>query len=188
MRFSDTVFSVLMLPLPAVKCLGSWIAPGKEAAAETHATRCAQCCYMLLHVSNQQTNQGTPLSKSQQANIHTQEEFHRGVTNPCALCLPPVRGMDWLAMHMSFRLCYFFVLGFCGFCQARPAPYSSCLDDAIPEATWKVLVSPAGESYPIGMWVNDWAAGHLAAAVAQILIQERKCFMFLPTQVFFVTI
>ena len=120
--------------------------------------------------------------------IYTQEEFHRGVTNPCALCLPPVRGMDWLAMHMSFRLCCFFVLGFCGFCQERPAPYSSCLDDAIPEATWKDLVSPAGESYPIGMWVNDWAAGHLAAAVAQIVIQERKCFMFLPTQVFFVTI
>lgn len=102
--------------------------------------------------------------------IYTQEEFHRGVTNPCALCLPPVPGMDWLAMHMSFRLCCFFVLGFC---QARPAPYSACLDDAIPEATWKDLVSQ-GQSYPIGMWVNDWAAGHLAAAVAQIVIQETR--------------
>eukprot|EP00435_Cladocopium_sp_Y103_P053794 s886_g17.t1 len=58
-------------------------------------------------------------------------------------------------------------------CQAKPVPYVACLDNAIAVETLKDLVSPAGESYPIGIWVNDWAAGHLAAEVAQIVIQEK---------------
>ena len=88
--------------------------------------------------------------------------------------------MNWFALRTAFGACCLFAFGF--HCQARPAPDFQCLDDAIPKATWKDLVNPAGESYPIGMWVNDWPSGHLAAVVAQILIQETgklKCFMSL---------
>lgn len=34
----------------------------------------------------------------------------------------------------------------------------------------------AGESYPLGIWVNQWASGELTAAMAQILIQEKLGF------------
>eukprot|EP00435_Cladocopium_sp_Y103_P044894 s1772_g12.t1 len=50
---------------------------------------------------------------------------------------------------------------------------SSCLDGAVPEQALKALAElTTGQSYPIGIWVNDWAASHLAATVAQIVIQE----------------
>lgn len=34
----------------------------------------------------------------------------------------------------------------------------------------------AGESYPLGIWVNQWASGELTAAMAEILIQEKLGF------------
>eukprot|EP00435_Cladocopium_sp_Y103_P000432 s296_g1.t1 len=52
---------------------------------------------------------------------------------------------------------------------------ASCLDGAVPEQALKALADlTTGESYPIGIWVNDWAASHLAANVAQIMIQETQ--------------
>ena len=52
-----------------------------------------------------------------------------------------------------------------------PAALASCLTDAIPVAARKPLKGPAG-SYPLGVWVNDWAAGHLVAEMMTILMEE----------------
>ena len=30
------------------------------------------------------------------------------------------------------------------------------------------------EKYPLGIWANDWAAGHLTSDVVQIIIQDWK--------------
>ena len=30
------------------------------------------------------------------------------------------------------------------------------------------------EKYPLGIWANDWAAGHLTSDVVQIIIQDRR--------------
>ena len=43
--------------------------------------------------------------------------------------------------------------------------------DSQPEL--KDLVDAGGNSYPIGIWVNDWATGHLTATVAGIVIKDR---------------
>ena len=91
------------------------------------------------------------------------------------------------------RWCCF--LAFC--CQAE----ASCFQHAVPEHALKALADlTAGNPYPIGIWVNDWAASHLAANVAQIVIQETQmdpecshgaleCFTFVvPAFVFFLII
>ena len=48
----------------------------------------------------------------------------------------------------------------------------TCLDDAVPEGSLKDLVD-GGNPYPIGVWVNDWAAGHLIATMATVIIKEK---------------
>lgn len=53
---------------------------------------------------------------------------------------------------------------------ARVALSRLCFDSQ-PEL--KDLVDAAGNSYPIGIWVNDWATGHLTARVVQIVIKDR---------------
>ena len=50
---------------------------------------------------------------------------------------------------------------------------STCLSDAISESHRQNLTQPTGESYPVGVWVNDWAAGHVTAGLAKILIKEK---------------
>ena len=158
-RFSDTVFSVLMLPLPAVKCLGSWIAPGKEAAAETHATRCAQCCYMLLHVSNQQTNQGTPLSKSQQANIHTRR-VPPGSDQPLRP-LPSTRAWNGLVGHAHV---FPSVLLFCAW-LLRVLPRTACAIFILfgwcnPRSDMERFGESGGRvlsDWNVGEWLGSWA-------------------------------
>ena len=49
--------------------------------------------------------------------------------------------------------------------------FSGCLPDAIPESARKDLVNGA-ETYGVGLWVNDWPAGHAAAALVKIVIQD----------------
>ena len=52
---------------------------------------------------------------------------------------------------------------------------ASCLDGAIPEHALKAFADlMGGKSYPLGIWASDWAASHLAANVAQIVIQETQ--------------
>lgn len=46
-----------------------------------------------------------------------------------------------------------------------------CLEDGILEEKRKLFVN-GEESYPLGIWVNGWPAGHLTAVVMQILIGE----------------
>ena len=53
---------------------------------------------------------------------------------------------------------------------ARVALSRLCFDSQ-PEL--KDLIDAAGNSYPIGIWVNDWATGHLTARVVQIVIKDR---------------
>lgn len=53
---------------------------------------------------------------------------------------------------------------------ARVALSRLCFDSR-PEL--KDLIDAAGNSYPIGIWVNDWATGHLTARVVQIVIKEK---------------
>eukprot|EP00434_Breviolum_minutum_P025478 symbB.v1.2.022512.t1/scaffold2002.1/size92861/6 len=55
--------------------------------------------------------------------------------------------------------------------QLFPAAIASCLTDAIPVAARKPLKGPAG-IYPLGVWVNNWPAGHLVAEMMAILMEE----------------
>ena len=58
----------------------------------------------------------------------------------------------------------------CIACVALAA--SSCLPDAIPESARKDLVN-GGERYAVGLWVNNYPAGHAAAQLVHIIVQER---------------
>ncbi|CAL1137727.1 unnamed protein product [Cladocopium goreaui] len=49
---------------------------------------------------------------------------------------------------------------------------ATCLDDAIPPSERKNLTNVEGESYPLGIWIGNWASGRLSAAMVQILIEE----------------
>ncbi|CAL1150546.1 unnamed protein product [Cladocopium goreaui] len=47
-----------------------------------------------------------------------------------------------------------------------------CLPGAVELAERKNLKNPQGESYPLGIWVPDWAAGYAVSAIAHVLIEE----------------
>ena len=55
---------------------------------------------------------------------------------------------------------------------AHGTSYPQCLPDAVPESERKSLVGEQG-LYPIGIWVNDWPAGYVTAAVVRILLAEK---------------
>ena len=59
----------------------------------------------------------------------------------------------------------------CMACVALAA--SSCLPDVIPKSARKDLVN-GGERYAVGLWVNDWPAGHASAQLVKIILQERS--------------
>lgn len=52
----------------------------------------------------------------------------------------------------------------------RMSAGATCLSQAIPEELRKHVGTT--EKYPLGIWANDWAAGHLTSDVVQIIIQE----------------
>eukprot|EP00435_Cladocopium_sp_Y103_P056023 s328_g18.t1 len=56
--------------------------------------------------------------------------------------------------------------------SASTAESSSCLPGAVQLAERKNLKNPQGESYPLGIWVPDWAAGYAVSAIAHVLIEE----------------
>ncbi|CAK9004731.1 unnamed protein product [Durusdinium trenchii] len=47
-----------------------------------------------------------------------------------------------------------------------------CLVNGTEPADRKNLVNPNGETYPLGMWVNNWGAGWVANYLAGIIIEE----------------
>ena len=59
-------------------------------------------------------------------------------------------------------------------CAALAA--STCLPDAIPESARKDLVN-GEESYAVGLWVNNYPAGHASAQLVNIIIEERVFFI-----------
>lgn len=63
-----------------------------------------------------------------------------------------------------------------GLLAAVVAGAERCLEDAIAPSERRNLSNTEGESYPLGIWVNQWASGELTAAMAQILIQEKLGF------------
>jgi hypothetical protein len=56
--------------------------------------------------------------------------------------------------------------------HAHGTSYPQCLPDAVPESERKSLGGEQG-LYPIGIWVNDWPAGYVTAAVVRILLAEK---------------
>jgi len=51
---------------------------------------------------------------------------------------------------------------------------ASCLSDAIPPANRRNLENPiTRESYPLGMWLNGWAAASVVHEVAAIILSEK---------------
>lgn len=57
----------------------------------------------------------------------------------------------------------------CTIVAATPGS-ATCLSDAIPASSRKLV--GLVDSYPLGMWVNDWPAGHAVAEMMAIIIQE----------------
>lgn len=53
---------------------------------------------------------------------------------------------------------------------SKAATAATCLPDAIPPSSRKLV--GLVDSYPLGMWVNDWPAGHAVAEMMAIIIQE----------------
>ena len=49
----------------------------------------------------------------------------------------------------------------------------TCFPDGIPVSQRRNLRQANDESYPLGLWVNDWAAAYVTSAVVHILIEER---------------
>ena len=74
------------------------------------------------------------------------------------------------AQTFRFRFMSFFPVRILLWFVARVALSRLCFDSQ-PEL--KDLVDAAGNSYPIGIWVNDWATGHLTARVVQIVIKDQ---------------
>jgi len=51
--------------------------------------------------------------------------------------------------------------------------FGACLANATAPEMRKNLVNPVtGESYPVGVWVSQWAAGYMMSYVTGILIEE----------------
>eukprot|EP00435_Cladocopium_sp_Y103_P073398 s282_g43.t1 len=71
---------------------------------------------------------------------------------------------------MRFSGLFLAALAICG-----PEPtvgvVTPCLADAIPASARKLLGTGL-RSYPLGIWVNDWPAGHAMAAMMAIIIEE----------------
>lgn len=68
-------------------------------------------------------------------------------------------------------MCFFPVRILLWFVTSRVRALSGLCFDSQPQL--KSLVDAGGNSYPIGIWVNDWATGHLTARVAGIVIKEK---------------
>lgn len=49
---------------------------------------------------------------------------------------------------------------------------ATCLSNAIPAGERQHLENSKGQSYPIGIWIPDWAAGYAANALVAILLEE----------------
>eukprot|EP00438_Fugacium_kawagutii_P000210 Skav202888 [mRNA] locus=scaffold1424:82289:85457:- [translate_table: standard] len=54
-----------------------------------------------------------------------------------------------------------------------PLVSGTCLPDAIPPAQRQNLVNPNGESYPVGVFISDYAASYAAQYLGAILIEEK---------------
>ena len=71
-------------------------------------------------------------------------------------------------------VCAFFFVWQCHVARAHAgSPATTCLPDAIAPSQRQPLRHANGESYPLGLWISDWAAGYVTSAVIHILIEER---------------
>eukprot|EP00439_Symbiodinium_sp_Y106_P079463 s107_g18.t1 len=65
---------------------------------------------------------------------------------------------------------------------------SACLDNAIPSGQRRNLTGPGGQSYPVGLWLNDWAAGYdaclwwMQCLQPHHLLQDVACLYHVPLQ------
>jgi len=53
-----------------------------------------------------------------------------------------------------------------------PTAASTCFEDAVPASDRRNLVNVDGETYPVGFFIGNWAAGYAANVMAAILTEE----------------